>query len=156
MKPMYLSQQQYNKLKNELDQLKQVERKKVIKEIAEAREKGDLSENAEYNAAKEKQALLERKIARLEETVSRARVMTDEMMNSEQVHVGSYVKLIDTQTNEEITYELVPTAEFHTYDLDAVSVDSPVGKALVGKAVDDIVEVKVPAGTVTYRVMEIS
>jgi len=156
MKPLYLSEEQHDKLKAELRQLKREERSKVIKDIAEAREKGDLSENAEYHAAKEKQVLVERKIARLEETLSRARLLSEDMKNSSQVHVGSRVKLVDVKTKEEMVYELIPTAEFHTYDLEAISIDSPVGKALVGKSVDDIVEIKVPAGTITYRVLEIS
>jgi len=155
MKPMYLSRAQYDKLQSELHYLKYTERPKLIKDIAEAREHGDLSENAEYAAAKEKQALVERKIARLEEKLAMARVMTDEMMNTDQVHVGCRVKLIDIERDEELEYELVPTAEFNTFDPDAVSVDSPVGKALVGKSVEDIVEIKVPAGTIKYKIVEI-
>jgi len=155
MKPLYLSKEQHEKLTSELNYLKREERLKVVKEIAAAREHGDLSENAEYAAAKEKQALIERKIARLEETLSRSRIMLEEMLNSDQVHVGSRVKLIDLKTKEETVYELVPTAEFHAEDLEAISVDSPVGKALIGKAVNEIVEIIVPAGTVTYRVAEI-
>ncbi|HPI71973.1 MAG TPA: transcription elongation factor GreA [bacterium] len=155
MKPMYLSKEQFDKLTSELAQMKREDRNKAIRDIAEAREKGDLSENAEYHAAKEKQALVERKIARLEETLSRARIMTDDMMNNDQVHVGSRVTLMDVKTKRQIAYELVPTAEFHTYDVDAVSVDSPVGKALVGKKVNDIVEIKIPAGLVSYRVVKI-
>ncbi|HNS74117.1 MAG TPA: transcription elongation factor GreA [bacterium] len=156
MKPLYLTKEQLEKLQTELHHLKRNERTKVIKEIAEAREKGDLSENAEYDAAKEKQLLIERKIARLEETLSRARILSAEMMNNDQVHVGSRVVLVDEGTQEETVYELVPTAEFHSYDLDAISIDSPVGKALVGKAVDDIVSIRVPAGEITYRVKKIS
>jgi len=155
MKPMYLSKEQFDKLTLDLAQMKREDRNKVIREIAEAREKGDLAENAEYHAAKEKQALVERKIARLEETLSRARVMTEEMMNNDQVHVGSRVTLMDAKTKKQVAYELVPTAEFHTYDVDAVSIDSPVGKALVGKKVDDFVEIKIPAGLVSYRVIKI-
>jgi len=155
MKPMYLSKEQFDKLTSELAQMKREDRNKAIRDIAEAREKGDLSENAEYHAAKEKQALVERKIARLEETLSRARIMTDDMMNNDQVHVGSRVTLMDVKTKRQIAYELVPTAEFHTYDVDAVSVDSPVGKALVGKKFNDIVEIKIPAGLVSYRVVKI-
>lgn len=155
MKPMYLSKEQFDKLTSELAQMKREDRNKAIHDIAEAREKGDLSENAEYHAAKEKQVLVERKIARLEETLSRARIMTDDMMNNDQVHVGSRVTLMDVKTKRQIAYELVPTAEFHTYDVDAVSVDSPGGKALVGKKVNDIVEIKIPAGLVSYRVVKI-
>lgn len=156
MKPLYLTQEQLDKLQQELHHLKRNERTKVIREIAEAREKGDLSENAEYDAAKEKQLLIERKIARLEETLSRSRILSAEMMNNDQVHVGSRVVLVDEQTQEETVYELVPTAEFHAYDLDAISIDSPVGKALVGKTVDEIVSIRVPAGEITYRVKKIS
>jgi len=156
MKAMYLSQEQFDKLKGELDQLKRVDRKAAIQAIAEAREHGDLRENAEYAAAKEKQAIIEAKILRLEETLSRARVMTDEMMNSDRVLVGSRVKLVEADSNEEIIYELVPTAEFNNFDLDSVSVDSPVGKALIGKQVGDIVEINVPAGTIKYKVVEIN
>jgi transcription elongation factor GreA len=155
MKPMFLSSNQYEKLTAELTQLKRIERPKAIKDVAEAREHGDLSENAEYAAAKEKQALIERKIARLEETLSRARVMSVEMMSSTQVHIGSRVKLRDIHSNEEVIYELIPTAEFNTFDPDAVSGDSPVGKALIGKAVNDIVEINVPSGSISYRVIEI-
>ena len=94
MKAMYLSQEQYDQLKSELDKLKRVDRKEAIRAIAEAREQGDLRENAEYAAAKEKQALIEGKIVRLEETLSRARVMTEEMMQHQRVMVGCRVKLI--------------------------------------------------------------
>jgi transcription elongation factor GreA len=154
MKAMYLTQEQFDRLNEELRQLKTVERKKAIKDIATAREHGDLRENAEYSAAKEKQSLVEGKIVRLEETLSRARVMTDEMMANDAVHVGSRVKLFDTRFNEEIEYEIIPSAEFNPSDF-AISIDSPVGKALVGKRVDDIVEIKVPAGTLNYKVIAI-
>jgi len=155
MKPVYLSPEQHEKLSSELRHLKAKERKKAISDIAEAREHGDLKENAEYAAAKEKQVLIERKIARLEETLSRSRVMTEDMMRSGVVHVGARVKIIDAHSNEEIIYEIVPTAEFNTFDPDAVSADSPVGKALIGKKVDDMVEIQVPAGKISYRVVEI-
>ncbi len=156
MKAMYLTQEQYNKMAEELKYYKTVERKKAIEDIATAREHGDLKENAEYAAAKEKQALIEGKILRLEETLARARVMTDEMLAMNIVRVGSRVKLYDTKWKEEIEYEIVPSAEFNPSDLDAVSVDSPVGKALVGKTVDDLVEIAVPAGTIKYKVVEIN
>jgi transcription elongation factor GreA len=156
MKAMYLTQEQHDKLSSDLKYLKTVERKKAIEDIATAREHGDLKENAEYAAAKEKQALVEGKILRLEETLARARVMTEEMMSQNIVRVGSRVKLFDTKWEEEIVYEIVPSAEFNPSDLDAVSIDSPVGKALVGKSVDDVVEIQVPAGLIQYKVMEIN
>ena len=156
MKPMYLSQEQYQRLTSELDNLKNGDRPKVIAAIAEARSHGDLSENAEYDAAKEKQFLLERKIARLEETLSRARVIREDDTDSTKVRIGSKVTLIDTKTNEEMIYELVPTAEFDSPDLDSISVDSPVGKALVGKEVGDMVEISIPAGVVVYKVLQVN
>ncbi|HPG40319.1 MAG TPA: transcription elongation factor GreA [bacterium] len=155
MKAMYLSQEQFDKLKSELDHLKRVERKKAIQAIAEAREHGDLKENAEYAAAKEKQSLVEGKILRLEEMLSRARIMTEEMQSNSRVMVGSRVKLIDIKYDEELEYELVPTADFNLSDMEAISVDSPVGKALIGKQVGEMVEIKVPAGTIQYKVLEI-
>ena len=155
MKPMYLSQDQHDTLTAELRQLKSKERPAIIRAIAEAREHGDLKENAEYAAAKEKQELVEGKISRLEETLSRARIMTEDMINSGLVQVGNKIKLIDKRNNEEMIYELVPTAEFNTFDPDAVSVDSPVGKALIGKKIGDTVAIKVPAGILTYKIMEI-
>ncbi len=153
---MYLTQEQYDRLATELAQLKRVDRKKAISDIATAREHGDLKENAEYAVAKEKQVLIEGKILRLEETLSRARVMTEEMLNSDVVHVGSRVKLYDTKYEEEVEYEIVPSAEFNPSDLDAVSIDSPVGKALVGAKVNDVVEIKVPSGTIQYKVVKIN
>ena len=155
MKPMYLSLAQFDKLAAELKHYKFTERPKVIDAIATAREHGDLRENAEYDAAKEKQGHIERKISRLEEMLARARVLDESEMSSDRVHVGKKVKLLDIETQEEIVYELIPSAEFSDFDLDAVSVDSPVGKALVGKTIDDVVEIKVPAGSIKYRIAEI-
>jgi len=156
MKPVYISQEQHDKLHAELHQLKYTERPQIISAIAEAREHGDLRENAEYAAAKEKQVLVERKINRLEEMLSRSRVIESDQISFDRVHVGRKVKLVDIERNEEIVYEVVPSAEFLSNDLEAVSVDSLVGKALVGKAIGEIVEIKVPVGILRYRVTEIS
>lgn len=156
MKAMYLSQEQFDRLSGELHKLKHEERPKVIDAIAEARSHGDLSENAEYDAAKENQYYLERKISRLEETLSRARILQKNNTDSQKVRVGSKVTLVDTKTDEEMIYELVPTAEFDSPDMDSISIDSPVGKALVGKDVGDLVEINVPAGIVTYKVLKVA
>jgi transcription elongation factor GreA len=156
MKPIFVSQEQHDKLKAELHNLKKVERPRIVDAIKEAREHGDLSENAEYTAAKEKQVLVEGKIARLEEMLSRARVLTDEMKIDSVVQIGNRVKVFDMKRNKEYEYELVPTTEFDTFNADAVSIDSPVGKALIGKSVGEIVEIKVPAGVLSYKVVEIS
>ena len=155
MKPIFVSQEQHDKLTAELHNLKRVERPRIVDAIKEAREHGDLSENAEYTAAKEKQVLVERKIARLEEMLSRARVLTDEMKIDSVVQIGNRVKVFDMNRNKEYEYELVPTTEFDTFSADAVSIDSPVGKALVGKSVGEIIEIKVPAGVLSYKVVEI-
>src|SRR3990172_3890245 len=144
MKPIFVSQEQHDKLTAELHNLKRVERPRIVDAIKEAREHGDLSENAEYTAAKEKQVLVERKIARLEEMLSRARVLTDEMKIDSVVQIGNRVKVFDMNRNKEYEYELVPTTEFDTFSADAVSIDSPVGKALVGKSVGEISEIKIP------------
>ncbi len=155
MKAVYLSKDQHQKLSKELHTLKYTERPKIIQDITDAREHGDLRENAEYAAAKEKQEIVERKISRLEEMLSRARILDESASDGKRVLVGKKVKLVDTKTEEIMEYELVPTTEFSTFDLEAVSVDSPVGKALLGKTIGEIVEIKVPAGTITYRVEEI-
>ena len=156
MKAMYLTQEQFDRLVSDLKQMKAVDRKNAIADISTAREHGDLKENAEYAAAKEKQALVEGKILRLEETLARSRVMTEEMLNSNVIRVGSRVKLYDTKFDEEIEYEIVPSAEFNPSDFDAISVDSPVGKALVGSEVDDVVDIQVPSGMIHYKVLEIN
>jgi transcription elongation factor GreA len=153
MKPVYLSPEQYEKLAAELHQLKRQERPKAIEAIAVAREHGDLRENAEYAVAKEKQVLVERKIGRMEDTLSRARILTEEMMDSSVVHIGCKVKAIEIETDEKVIFELVPTAEFNTFDPDAVSADSPVGKALLGKKEGDVVKINVPAGTLSYKIV---
>ncbi len=156
MKAMYLTQEQFDRLAADLKKMKSVDRKNAIEDIATAREHGDLKENAEYAVAKEKQVFVEGKILRLEETLARARVMTEEMLNSNVVRVGSRVTLYDTKFDEEVEYEIVPSAEFNPSELDAISVDSPVGKALVGAEVDDIVEIKVPAGMLQYKIVQIN
>ena len=156
MKAIYMTQEQFDRLTADIKRMKSVDRKKAIEDIATAREHGDLKENAEYAVAKEKQAFIEGKILRLEETLARSRVMTEEMLNSNVVRVGSRVTLYDAKFDEEVEYEIVPSAEFNPSDLDAVSIDSPVGKALVGAEVDDIVEVKVPAGMLQYKVVQIN
>ncbi len=155
MKAVYLSKDQHKKLADELHTLKYRERPKIINDIAEAREHGDLRENAEYAAAKEKQEIVEGKISRLEEMLSRARILDESSSDGKRVLVGRKVKLVDVDTEEVVEYELVPTTEFSTFDLEAVSVDSPVGKALLGKTIGETVEINVPAGTMTYRVKEI-
>jgi transcription elongation factor GreA len=143
------------KLKDELQQLRTVERKNVIKQIAEARDKGDLSENAEYDAAKEAQGLLEIKIAKLEEIVSNARVVDSSKLDITKVSILTTVKIKNLKNNMEMKYTIVAENEA---DLKSgkISIDSPIGKGLVGKKVGDKVDVTVPAGVIPFEVIEIS
>lgn len=156
MQRVSLSKEQHEKLKQEVHQLKFVERPKAIKAVATAREHGDLRENAEYEAAKEKQKILEGKIARLEEMLATARIIEQKDLVNDRVRLGSRVTVEDLNRKEQITYELVPSAEFSPDDVEAISISSPVGKALLGKMQDEIVEIKVPAGIIKYRVINIS
>ncbi len=151
----YYTAEGLKKLKDELEQLKSVERPKASQAIADARDKGDLSENAEYDAAKEAQGLLELKIAKMEEVVSNARIIDESQLDDSKVLVLSTVK-IKNQTNGMIlTYTLVAESEA---DLKAgkISVTSPIGKGLLGKKVGEIAEIKVPNGQMNFEVLEIS
>jgi transcription elongation factor GreA len=151
----YYTEEGLQKLKDELQQLRTVERKNVIKQIAEARDKGDLSENAEYDAAKEAQGLLEIKIAKLEEIVSNARVVDSSKLDITKVSILTTVKIKNLKNNMEMKYTIVAENEA---DLKSgkISIDSPIGKGLVGKKVGDKVDVTVPAGVIPFEVIEIS
>ncbi len=151
----YYTAEGLKKLKDELEQLKSVERPKASQAIADARDKGDLSENAEYDAAKEAQGLLELKIAKMEEVLSNARIIDESQLDDSKALVLSTVK-IKNQTNGMIlTYTLVAESEA---DLKAgkISVTSPIGKGLLGKKVGEIAEIKVPNGQMNFEVLEIS
>lgn len=151
----YYTEEGLQKLKDELQQLRTVERKSVIRQIAEARDKGDLSENAEYDAAKEAQGLLEIKIAKLEEIVANARVVDSSKLDITKVSILTTVKIKNLKNNMEMKYTLVAENEA---DLKAgkISIDSPIGKGLVGKKVGDKVDVTVPAGIIPFQIIEIS
>ncbi len=153
-KVSYYTPEGLKKLKDELNQLKDVERPKASQAIAEARDKGDLSENAEYDAAKEAQGLLELKISKLEEIVANARVIDESQLDTSKVLVHSHVKIKNKTNGAEMTYKLVAQSEA---DLKAgkISVDSPIGKGLLGKEVGDTAEIEVPNGTVSFEVIEI-
>jgi len=142
-------------LKDELNQLRDVERPKASQAIADARDKGDLSENAEYDAAKEAQGLLEMKIAKLEETLANARIIDESQLDTSKVLVLSTVKLRNQQNGMEVSYTLVAESEA---DLRAgkISVTSPIGKGLLGKQVGETAEIQVPNGTLKFEVLEIS
>ena len=154
-KVSYYTAEGLKKLRDELNQLKDVERPRASQAIAEARDKGDLSENAEYDAAKEAQGLLEMKIAKLEELVANARIIDESQLDVSKVLVLSTVKLKNLANKMEITYTLVAESEA---DLKAgkISVSSPIGKGLLGKSVGEIAEIKVPNGNLKMEILEIS
>ena len=156
MKVAYYTEEGLRALKAELDQLRDVERPRASQAIAEARDKGDLSENAEYDAAKEAQGLLELKIAKLEELVASARRVIDEsQLDTSKVLILSTVKLKNKANNAVMTYTLVAESEA---DLKSgkISVSSPIGRGLLGKSVGDIAEIKVPNGTLQMEIIEIT
>ena len=154
-KVSYYTAEGLKKLRDELNQLKDVERPRASQAIAEARDKGDLSENAEYDAAKEAQRLLEIKIDKLEELVANGRIIDESELDVSKVLVLSTVKLKNLANKMEITYTLVAESEA---DLKAgkISVSSPIGKGLLGKSVGEIAEIKVPNGTLKLEILEIS
>ena len=151
----YYTAEGLKNLRDELNQLKDIERPKASQAIAEARDKGDLSENAEYDAAKEAQGLLEMKIAKLEETLSNARLIDESQLDTSKVLVLSTVKIKNQLNGMEMTYTLVAESEA---DLASgkISVNSPIGKGLLGKSVGDIAEIKVPNGTLKFDIIEIT
>lgn len=151
----YYTEEGLKKLKDELDHLRDVERPKASQAIAEARDKGDLSENAEYDAAKEAQGLLEMKIAKMEETVANARIIDESQLDTSKALVLSTVKIRNQANKMEMKYTLVAESEA---DLKAgkISVTSPIGKGLLGKSVGDIAEVQVPNGTLKFEILEIT
>lgn len=155
MELTYLTQEGYDKLKAELDLMKTVGRADMARQIQEAREKGDLSENAEYDAAKEAQGLLELKISKLETLLSNARVLDASNIEEGKVYILSTVKLKNLQNGTFITYTLVAEQEANL-KAGKISVKSPLGHALLGKVVGDIAEIKVPVGTLKFEIMEIN
>jgi transcription elongation factor GreA len=151
----YYTAEGLKKLKAELNHFRDVERPKASQAIAEARDKGDLSENAEYDAAKEAQGLLEMKIAKLENTVANARLIDESQLDTSKVLVLSSVKLKNQNNGMEMTYKLVAESEA---DLKTgkISVNSPIGKGLLGKKVGDTAEITVPNGALKFEILEIT
>lgn len=151
----YYTEEGLKKLREELEQLKHVERPKASQAIAEARDKGDLSENAEYDAAKEAQGLLEMRIAKLEEVYSNARLIDESQLDLTKALVLSNVKIKNQANGMELKYTLVAESEA---DLKTgkISVTSPIGKGLLGKSVGEVAEINVPNGTLKFEILEIS
>jgi len=151
----YYTEEGLQKLRDELDYMTRVERRKISEAIAEARDKGDLSENAEYDAAKEAQGLLELKISKLRDIISHARIIDESKMDASKVLIMSSVKIKNLKNGATMTYMLVPEKEA---DIKAgkISVNSPISKGLLGKSVGDKAQITVPAGTIEFEIVEIS
>jgi len=152
---IYVTEEGLNKLKKELDQLRNVERPLISKQIADARDKGDLSENAEYAAAKEAQGLLEMKIARLEDVVARSRVIDESKIDTSRVRILNKVKIRNKNNNSVMEYQLVPESEANL-KIGKIAISSPIAAGLIGKKVGDTVEITVPSGVIPFEIISIS
>ncbi|MCQ2275527.1 MAG: transcription elongation factor GreA [Bacteroidales bacterium] len=151
----YYTQEGLDALKQELSHLESVERPKISQAIAEARDKGDLSENAEYDAAKEAQGLLEMKIANLRNLISKARVLDESKIDVTKVLIYSIVKIKNTKNNAVMTYTIVPESE-SDFKAGKISVSSPIAKALIGNSKGDLVTVQAPVGAMEFEILEVS
>jgi len=151
----YYTQEGLKELRDKLDHLKDVERPRASQAIGEARDKGDLSENAEYDAAKEAQGMLEMEISKLEETLSNARIIDESKLDSSKVLVHSMVKIKNLTNSATIQYKLVAQSEANLAQ-GKISVESPIGKGLLGKKLGDIAEIEIPNGNVKFEILEIS
>ncbi|MGA2774963.1 MAG: transcription elongation factor GreA [Candidatus Omnitrophota bacterium] len=154
MNEIYLTKEGHQKLVEELEHLKTVKRRQLSKAIGEARAHGDISENAEYDAAKDAQGLNEKRITELEEKLGRARIIDETDMPKDEVLIGARVKLKDLGSGEEFEYTLVSEEEAD-YEENKISVSSPVGAALLNHKLNEVVEIEVPAGLLKYRVLGI-
>jgi len=154
-KTSYMTEEGLAKLKKELDQLVTVERPSISQQIAEARDKGDLSENAEYDAAKEAQGLLEMRISRMEDMVAKARIIDESKIDTSSVQILNKVKIKNTQNNAQVEYMLVSESEADIKN-GKISVATPIAKGLLGKKVGDLVDIQVPSGVMSFEIIEIS
>jgi transcription elongation factor GreA len=152
---IYITEEGLHKLKEELDHLRNVERPSISKQIAEARDKGDLSENAEYAAAKEAQGMLELKISRLEDVVSRSRILDESNIDTSSVRILNRVKIKNRSNNSVMEYLIVPESEAN-FKQGKIAVSSPIAQGLMGKKVGDVVQIKVPSGIIPFEIVSIS
>ncbi|MGN0000632.1 MAG: transcription elongation factor GreA [Marinilabiliaceae bacterium] len=152
----YVTESGLKKMKDELQQLESVERPKVINAISEARDKGDLSENAEYDAAKEAQAHLEAKIMKLKSIIANSRIIDVSKLDASSVQLLSKVTILNTKNNAKMTYTIVPETEGSDLKAGKISLSTPIAKGLIGKKVGDKVDIKVPAGLMTFEVLDIA
>ncbi len=154
MEKIPMTAEGYEALQEEIRHLKTVERERIIKAIAEARAHGDLSENAEYHAAKEQQAWNEARVAELEDKLSRAEVIDVSSLSGDRVQFGATVTLIDEDTEKEVTYQIVGDLEADV-NKGRISISSPIARALIGKSVGDVVEVNTPGGGKSYEILKV-
>ena len=152
---IYLSREGMEKLKDDLNNLKSTERPKIINQIAEARDKGDLSENAEYDAAKEAQGLLESRIARLETELSKSRVLDEKNIDLSTSKLLTTVKIENIQSKQTMSYTLVSESEADLKNK-KISISSPIGRGLMGKKVGEIVDISVPSGVIKFKILDIT
>lgn len=155
MSVSYMTHEGYEKLKSELDELKTKGRENVAKAIAEAREKGDLSENAEYDAAKNAQGMLEMKINELEKVFANSRIIDESQLDTSKVTVLTNVTIRNVNNGAEVTYKLVAEAEANLKEK-KISVSSPIGQGLLGKTVGDLAQIQTPAGLINFKIVNIS
>ncbi len=151
----YVSQAGFDALREQIAHLEKVERKSISAQIAEARDKGDLSENAEYDAAKEAQGLLELKISKLKNTLATSRVINPEDLDLSKVNIQTKVRLLNKKINKEVIYFIVGESEANLRE-GKISVKSPIGKGLMGKKIGEIAEIQVPAGSIQFEILEVS
>ena len=149
-----LTYQGLQKLEDELQNLKVVRRKEVAQKIKEAREQGDLSENAEYDAAKDEQRDIEARIEQIEKILKNAEVVVEEEVDLDKINIGCQVKILDMEFDEELEYKIVGSTEANSLE-GKISNESPVGQALMGKKVNDVVDVETQAGVIQYKVLDI-
>ena len=154
-KSSYITAEGLRKLKEELEQLENVERPSISRQIAEARDKGDLSENAEYDAAKEAQGMLEMKIAKLKETIATSKIIDESKVDTSEVRLLNKVKIKNKKNNSVMEYAIVPDEEANLKE-GKISVNSPIATALLGKKVGDVVDAHVPSGIITFEIINIS
>jgi transcription elongation factor GreA len=152
---IYVTVEGLQKLKEELDQLRNVERPSISRQIADARDKGDLSENAEYAAAKEAQGMLELRISKLEDIVARSRILDESKIDTSSVRLLNRVKIKNQTNNTVMEYLIVPESEAN-FKIGKIAVSSPIAQGLIGKKVGDIVNIKVPSGTIPFEIISIS
>lgn len=152
---VYVTEEGLQKLKDELNQLRLVERPLISKMLADARDKGDLTENAEYAAAKEAQGMLEMKISKLEDVIARSRIIDETKIDTSTVRILNKVRIKNKTSNQVMEYQIVPESEAN-FKLGKIAVNSPIAMGLIGKKVGDTVQIKVPSGIIPFEIIAVS